>query len=491
MFFKEVAPEHYVGVFLNIGLDRGSEYYHHSWGLFNRKGERPIGREGTLTLKPTDKGYSQEELAQFKEERRLENLARRQAAEQERLAAIAARKGHAKKPPIKKPKDYKQPQSLEGLEELPIITTNTPINKSFGKNHTRYRNKGQEGLLALMYERTNLDGQIAHAYEHRQLGGIDVYTQHGGPKHLDSGQVVLEPKGLETFKDQPQDFLTSVGRVEEIQAQKDFKKWRNTHLANAIDRTLKEGELTRLNAQSVELSLRDSYSAKTWDFKARIDWTNNNDPSQPKRWVLEEFKIVEVGETPPSRGNGKRKAGKIETKEEKATPAPSIAGAQKPPTNKSLPTKSTLTEDLSPAEIKSQIEQWDLQNPNPKNKAVIAKVEGKELEQLSQEFKFNGNYALARELDAQHVAHALNRHGDPKIEMSRNQIPLTIQDISNYPNIAKSADVREVQGKKIKYKKQINGHFVVIEEVLTAQNKLRFVTMWKSRGKLRPSERLP
>ncbi|WP_235853131.1 histidine kinase [Helicobacter labacensis] len=76
-----------------------------------------------------------------------------------------------------------------------------------------------------------------------------------------------------------------------------------------------------------------------------------------------------------------------QTKAQKQEPKPSSAGA-KPPLKKDLPTKTKLTQDLSPQEIKSHIEGWDLQNPNPKNKAVIAKVEGKELEQLSQEFKF-------------------------------------------------------------------------------------------------------
>ncbi|WP_158653179.1 PBECR3 domain-containing polyvalent protein, partial [Helicobacter bizzozeronii] len=149
-----------------------------------------------------------------------------------------------------------------------------------------------------------------------------------------------------------------------------------------------------------------------------------------------------------------------------------------------LPTKSTLTEDLSPAEIKSHIEQWDLTNPKATDRLLIGKVEGKELEQLSQEFKFNGNYALARQIDAQHVAHALNRHGDLKVETSRNQIPITMEDIANYPNIVKSADIREVEGNNIVYKKQINGHVVVVEEALTKKNKISFVTMWKSKGDL-------
>ncbi|WP_233704985.1 putative barnase/colicin E5 family endoribonuclease [Helicobacter felis] len=149
-----------------------------------------------------------------------------------------------------------------------------------------------------------------------------------------------------------------------------------------------------------------------------------------------------------------------------------------------LPTKSTLAEDLSPAEIKNHIEQWDLTNPKATDRLLIGKVEGKELEQLSQEFKFNGNYALARQIDAQHVAHALNRHGDLKVETSRNQIPITLEDISNYPNIVKSADIREVEGNNIIYKKQINGHYVVVEEALTKKNKISFVTMWKGKGDL-------
>ncbi|WP_185963043.1 hypothetical protein, partial [Helicobacter mehlei] len=109
---------------------------------------------------------------------------------------------------------------------------------------------------------------------------------------MDAGRIAQESKGLETFKTQPQEFLTPVGREAQIQAQKDFKKWRNTHIANAIDRTLKEGQLSHLDGNSVELNLRETYNGKDWDFKARIDWTNNNDPSQPRRWVLQDFKVV-------------------------------------------------------------------------------------------------------------------------------------------------------------------------------------------------------
>ncbi|WP_456237304.1 PBECR3 domain-containing polyvalent protein, partial [Helicobacter vulpis] len=162
---------------------------------------------------------------------------------------------------------------------------------------------------------------------------------------------------------------------------------------------------------------------------------------------------------------------------------PSAQGGGKPPTKKGdLPTKSALKEDLSPQEIKGHIEGWDLANPKATDRLLIAKIDGEELEQLKSEFSFKGNYALAREIDSKHIAHVMHRHSNAKIEESRNQIPITLEDISNYPNIVKNADVREVEGKKIRYKKQINGHYVVVEEALTGQNKLSFVTMWKSKG---------
>ncbi|WP_240328791.1 hypothetical protein [Helicobacter suis] len=121
--------------------------------------------------------------------------------------------------------------------------------------------------------------------------------------------------------------------------------------------------------------------------------------------------------------------------------------------SQTLPTKTKLERDLAPQEIHEVISKWDLKNPSPKDRLLIGRVEGQELEQLAKEFKFKGNYALAREIDAEHVAHALNRHSDIKVETSRNQIPITLEDISNYPNIIKNAEVRKIEHKNIIYKK--------------------------------------
>ena len=151
---------------------------------------------------------------------------------------------------------------------------------------------------------------------------------------------------------------------------------------------------------------------------------------------------------------------------------------------KELPTKSNLEKDLTQQEIKEAINKWDLSKPSANDKLIISKVEQDELELLKKDFDFKGNYAVVREIDAEHLAHALNRHSDEAIETSRNQIPIAKDEVLDYQSIIKTHDTREVSGNNIVYKKQINGHYVAVEEVLTGKNKLRFVTMWKSKGNI-------
>ena len=155
-----------------------------------------------------------------------------------------------------------------------------------------------------------------------------------------------------------------------------------------------------------------------------------------------------------------------------------------PELEKQLPTKSNLEKDLTQQEIKETIDKWDLSKPSANDKLIVSKVEQDELELLKKYFDFKGNYAVVREIDAEHLAHALNRHSDEFIETSRNQIPITKDEILDYQSIIKTHDTREVSGNNITYKKQINGHYVAVEEVLTGKNKLRFVTMWKSKGNI-------
>ncbi|RDU57090.1 hypothetical protein CQA49_00020 [Helicobacter sp. MIT 00-7814] len=146
--------------------------------------------------------------------------------------------------------------------------------------------------------------------------------------------------------------------------------------------------------------------------------------------------------------------------------------------------KSTIQKPLSKDEILETISKWDLNAPN-KQKLLIAKVEGAELEQLKKEFDFKGNYEIAREIDSDKIAHTLKQHGNQAREAERGQVAVGLDDIANYENIVKNYDLRVVQdNNRILYAKQVNGFYAVIEEVLTGRNKLEYFDMWKGAGKL-------
>ncbi|WP_086270060.1 DUF3519 domain-containing protein [Campylobacter devanensis] len=138
---------------------------------------------------------------------------------------------------------------------------------------------------------------------------------------------------------------------------------------------------------------------------------------------------------------------------------------------------------LTNQDIKEQVSKWDLNAP--KQTLITNKIDGEELEKLNEHFKFKGNYPLTRQIDSEHIKHALNHHGDEKTEALRGQKAITLDDISNYENYAKTADIKEYSDKKVISKKQINGHFVVVEEALTGKNRLNFVSMWYVKGKIK------
>lgn len=203
---------------------------------------------------------------------------------------------------------------------------------------------------------------------------------------------------------------------------------------------------------------------------------NNTPPSNPNQSTTP-TSSTDNAITPPPSAEGDKGGGFDLASTNKSQ-------AQNP--NINTPNKTTLQKDLSTQEIKEAVQKWDLDNPNPNDKLLVSLVQGDELATLSKEFDFKGNYAVAREIDAEHIHHALQRHSNLDIETSRNQIPITKDDIFNYQNIIKTADTREVKGDKIIYKKQVNGHYVVVEEALTGKNKINFVTMYKPKGNIMP-----
>ncbi len=86
-------------------------------------------------------------------------------------------------------------------------------------------------------------------------------------------------------------------------------------------------------------------------------------------------------------------------------------------------------------------------------------------------------------IDYQGIQHALNKHGinSPSVKFSK-QLPITYKDISNYRNIVKNADETIKRDNRIISYKQVNGHFVVVEQINRNKSEFIFKTMFKEKG---------
>ncbi len=88
-------------------------------------------------------------------------------------------------------------------------------------------------------------------------------------------------------------------------------------------------------------------------------------------------------------------------------------------------------------------------------------------------------------IDYQGIQHALNKHGinSPSVKFSK-QPPITYKDIANYRDIVKNADETIKRDNRIISYKQVNGHFVVVEQINRNKSEFIFKTMFKKRKEI-------
>ncbi|WRE02905.1 DUF3519 domain-containing protein [Helicobacter pylori] len=86
-------------------------------------------------------------------------------------------------------------------------------------------------------------------------------------------------------------------------------------------------------------------------------------------------------------------------------------------------------------------------------------------------------------IDYQGIQHALNKHGinSPSVKFSK-QPSITYKDIANYRDIVKNADETIKRDNRIISYKQVNGHFVVVEQINRNKSEFIFKTMFKEKG---------
>ncbi|WQT41304.1 DUF3519 domain-containing protein [Helicobacter pylori] len=86
-------------------------------------------------------------------------------------------------------------------------------------------------------------------------------------------------------------------------------------------------------------------------------------------------------------------------------------------------------------------------------------------------------------IDYQGIQHALNKHGinSPSVKFSK-QPPITYKDIANYRDVVNNADETIKRDNRIISYKQVNGHFVVVEQINRNKSEFIFKTMFKEKG---------
>lgn len=129
------------------------------------------------------------------------------------------------------------------------------------------------------------------------------------------------------------------------------------------------------------------------------------------------------------------------------------------------------------------------QTQTNKERIIIDELDKESAEKLG----FENSDFVARSIDAQEIEHTLNRHGINSERAKNGEKPITYYDIAEYPQVTKTADehlfgVTE-SGKPARVSfKQINGYYVVVEEVHNGQGELAFKSMYFSGGKYENGE---
>ncbi|WP_459177947.1 PBECR3 domain-containing polyvalent protein, partial [Helicobacter bizzozeronii] len=127
-----------------------------------------------------------------------------------------------------------------------------------------------------------------------------------------------------------------------------------------------------------------------------------------------------------------------------------------------------------------------LEFKEPSKKIAIEHLEPSKAQELG--FKYPTD--VRRTIDKSEILHVLERHGENgTIKQAREQPAVTKEDIAKYPQYTDQADFQVLgsnhAGEVIISGKQIDGHYVVVEQIRKGQNELAFKTMYFERGDLR------
>ncbi|WP_025288264.1 DUF3519 domain-containing protein [Helicobacter pylori] len=381
----------------------------------------------------------------------------------------------------------------------------TPL-KEFGKNYPEFALKPKEALEKLLQEK---NGQVAGAAFRDDLGGIDFVW--GTPKTKDSSGYglahILEKRekqytrlGLnaERIKERTDELVKSIPEViENGTLLKDDFGHVGVELNNVrvgLQNTLGDNNLnnhfvvTSYERDEKVLRELETLAPLSNDYKGNSNYSalNLNEPNLTQKPLTSQEDLLKTQENA------------INTQEPKS--ALEQANAEK---LAKLETKKWTKKDYSDTHLSNDaIKKLIDESPNNGKEIIVigednltpeiveyihkkhAKVG---IERLDEDeiTAFNFTYPKNAKaiIDYQGIQHALNKHGinSPSVKFSK-QPPITYKDIANYRNIVKNADETIKRDNRIISYKQVNGHFVVVEQINRNKSEFIFKTMFKEKG---------
>ena len=114
--------------------------------------------------------------------------------------------------------------------------------------------------------------------------------------------------------------------------------------------------------------------------------------------------------------------------------------------------------------------------------------------QRARELKFKHPQDVRRTIGSDAIIHVMNRHGANSILVKKSgQRAVSLDDIAKWQEYADNADLRAISkdnsGQEVVVNgKQINGYYVVVEEIKKKKNELAFKTMYFEKGRLKNNE---
>ena len=127
---------------------------------------------------------------------------------------------------------------------------------------------------------------------------------------------------------------------------------------------------------------------------------------------------------------------------------------------------------------------------NSKKTIAVDKLDAKRAKELN----FKHPQDVRRTIGAYAVTHVINRHGkDSDLVKKSGQKPVTFEDIAKWEEYADNASISAVSKDKsgqevVVSGRQINGYYVIVEEIKKKRNELAFKSMYFENGRLENNE---